>query len=120
MHITHTVHAHTHTCTHTRTHTRTHIHTHTAIAANDVDDVRPVLDFYKSRGEKHILETFRANQERLQEEDMERERLAQRSTERTVGGPISTFSFGTFSRSSKQQQGGKDSSALPSDVGRLS
>jgi len=104
----------------THTHTHTHTHTYTAIAANDVDDVRPVLDFYKSRGEKHILETFRANQERLQEEELERERLAQRSTERTVGGHISTFSFGTFSRSSRHQQGGKDSSTLPSDVGRLS
>ena len=92
---------------------------HAAIAANDVDDVRPVLDFYKSRGEKHILETFKANQERLQEEEMEIEKMSQRSTARTVGGAISTFSFGAFSRSSKHHQGGQDSGTLPSDVGGL-
>ncbi len=70
----------------------------TAIAINEVDDVRVVLDSYKAqRGEDKILETFRLNQAQLQaDEEMRRaqmEQLSQQSARRGVGGAISTFSF---------------------------
>ena len=96
---------HTHTCTHTP-----------AIAANEVDDVRPVLDFYKSQGEKNILETFKANQAKLKEEEermrAERERMTHRGTQQTIGGAIPTFSLRTFSRSSHRERE-QDSSPSP-------
>ena len=99
---------HTHTCTHT--------HTTLAIAANEVDDVRPVLDFYKSRGETNILETFKANQAKLREEEerirAERERMAHRGTQHTIGGAIPTFSLRSFPRSSHKEIG-QDASPSP-------
>ena len=112
---THT-HAHPHMHTHTPPPTRTHTHTTLAIAANEVDDVRPVLDFYKSRGETNILETFKANQAKLREEEerirAERERMAHRGTQHTIGGAISTFSLRSFPRSSHKEIG-QDASPSP-------
>ncbi len=66
---------------------------------NEVDDVRPVLDFYKAqRGEDKILETFRFNQAQLRaEEERQRaqmEQMNQQGVRRGMGGPISTFSLG--------------------------
>ncbi len=72
-----------------------------AIAANEVDDVRPVLDFYKSQGEGRILETFRANQARLrEEEEREREERERLMSQRAaggyrLGGSIPMFKFGS-------------------------
>ncbi len=65
---------------------------------NEVDDVRPVLDFYKAqRGEDKVLETYRLNQALLQAEEEQRreqmEQLARQGARRGVGGPISTFSL---------------------------
>ena len=73
---------------------------HPAISVNDVDDVRPVLDYYKSQGGGNVLETFKANRERLKaEEEMERERIAsQRGSSYRLGGAIPTFKFGGLSR----------------------
>ena len=40
-----------------------------AIALNEVDDVRPVLDYYKQKGESNILETFKSIKAKVQEEE---------------------------------------------------
>ena len=61
-----------------------------------------MLDFYKSQGEHKILETFRANQERLlEEEKRERERVTmQRGPSGfRIGQAIPTFKFGLGTRS---------------------
>ena len=98
---------------HPPTHPHTHTHTTLAIAANEVDDVRPVLDFYKSQGEMNILKTFKANQAKLREEEermrAERERMAHRGTQQTIGGAIRTFSLRTF----PHKEIGQDTSPLP-------
>ena len=78
--------------------------------------MRPVLDFYKSRGENNILETFKANQAKLREEEermkAERERMTHRGTQQTIGGAIPTFSLRTFPRSSHMERE-EDSSPSP-------
>ena len=70
---------------------------------NEVDDVRPVLDFYKQQGgEDKVLDTFKANQARLRAEEerlrAEREQVARDGVQRKVGGAISPFSFRSYSR----------------------
>jgi len=40
-----------------------------AIALSEVDDVRPVLDYYKQQGEENILNTFKTIQAKVQEEE---------------------------------------------------
>ena len=74
---------------------------------NEVDDVRPVLDFYKSqRGEKKILETFLLNQAQLRAEEEQRrarmEQLSRQGVQQGVGGAISTFSLGRRQQSMQQ------------------
>lgn len=57
----------------------------TAIAASQVDDVRPVLNNYKSEGERNILETFKVRRAQLRaEEERQREAMAKRSSH--IGG----------------------------------
>lgn len=67
------------------------------IAVNEVDDVRPVLDYYKSNGEKKILETFKSSQAQLKEEaEKLREEQQRMISERQgyhLGGAIPTFHF---------------------------
>lgn len=66
-----------------------------AIASSQVDDVRPVLNNYKSQGDgKNILETFKERQAQLQaaEEERQREAMARRSSH--VGGAVQTFRLG--------------------------
>ena len=72
-----------------------------------MDDVRPVLDFYKSqRGEEKILETFQLNQAQLRAEEEQRraemEQLSRQGVQRGVGGAISTFSLGRRQPSMQQ------------------
>jgi hypothetical protein len=65
-----------------------------AIAANGVDDTRPVLDHYKREGgEERVLESFKACQAKLKadEEEWNRQMEVQRS--RNSLGRISPFSF---------------------------
>ena len=70
-----------------------------AIAANEVDDVRPVLDFYKSAGEDKVLETFKQRQAMLRLEE-EKARSESRKRRGSQGGTaIPTFSWGAHSRS---------------------
>ncbi len=69
-----------------------------AIAVNEVDDVRPVLTFYKAqRGEDKVLETYLLNQALLRAEEERRreqmDQLARQGAQRGLGGPISTFSL---------------------------
>lgn len=69
------------------------------IAANEVDDVRPVLDFYKSAGEDKVLETFKQRQAMLRLEE-EKARSESRKRRGSQGGTaIPTFSWGAHSRS---------------------
>lgn len=64
-----------------------------AIAVNDVDDTRPVLDYYKrERGETNILETFQAYQAQLGEEEEEWNRQME-TQRRSRIGRISPFSL---------------------------
>ena len=72
-----------------------------AIAANGVDDVRTVLDYYKSRGEGNILDTFKEAQAALiqEERQLQQENMARQSSkQRGSGTPISTFSFSRLKR----------------------
>lgn len=65
----------------------------TAIAASQVDDVRPVLNNYKSEGERNILEMFKVRRAQLQaEEERQREAIAKRSSH--VGGSVPMFRLG--------------------------
>ena len=65
----------------------------TAIAASQVDDVRPVLNNFKSEGERNILETFKVRQAQLRaEEERQREAMAKRSSH--VGGSVPMFRLG--------------------------
>lgn len=70
----------------------------TAIAINEVDDVRPVLDFYKGQGDENILETFKARQAQLRAEEEKHMSEREHMTHRGTGGAISTFSFGHLGR----------------------
>ena len=59
-----------------------------AIAVNEVDDVRPVLDYYKQHGEDNILETYKTIQAKVQEEEsLKRNRTSRMS----FGGKGSSF-----------------------------
>jgi len=60
-----------------------------AIAESGVDDVRPVIQFYKDQGGTNFLETFKINQAKLQAE--EERRLAE-----LQGRQNSTSQFGGF------------------------
>lgn len=65
-----------------------------AIAVNNVDDTRPVLDYYKeSGGEHHILETFKTYQAQLKAEEEEWSRQVETKRSRSGIGRISTFSM---------------------------
>ena len=67
----------------------------TAIAASQVDDIRPVLNNFKSEGERNILETFKVRQAQLRaEEERQREAMAKRSSH--VGGSVPMFRLGGF------------------------
>ena len=63
---------------------------------NNVEDTRPVLDYYKQKGgEEYILETFKTHQERLkaEEEDFNRQKATERHRVGSTLGRISPFSF---------------------------
>ena len=65
-----------------------------AIAVNGVDDTRPVLDYYKQASEGgNILETFKANQAQLREQEEVQSQLAETQRSRNSIGRISPFSF---------------------------
>ena len=67
----------------------------TAIAASQVDDVRPVLNNYKSEGERNILETFKVRRAQLRaEEERQRKAMAKRSSH--VVGSVPMFRLGGF------------------------
>ena len=73
---------------------------HPAIAASQVDDIRPVLNNFKSEGDgKNILETFKIRRAQLQaaEEERQREAMARRSSH--IGGFVPTFRLGFGHRS---------------------
>jgi len=65
----------------------------TAIAESGVDDVRPVVQFYKEQGGTDFLETFRINQARLLAEEQQRlaEQKARQASKTQLGGGFSTF-----------------------------
>ena len=74
-----------------------------AIAVNNVEDTRPVLDYYKAKGGGgHILETFKRYQEQLREEEEERNREIQAQRRSSVG-KISPFSLLNKKNHSSQQ-----------------
>ena len=83
-----------------------------AIAVNNVDDTRPILDYYKKeRGESRILETFKLNQAKLraEEEEWNRQKIAQRN--RGGLGRITPFSL------QRKKTGHSQSKAEYSQVG---
>lgn len=65
-----------------------------AVAVNDVDDTRPVLDYYKREGgESNILETFKTYQTKILAEEEERRHQMESQRSRTGMGKISPFSL---------------------------
>ncbi len=73
-----------------------------AIAVNNVEDTRLVLDYYKQKGECQILDTFKVFQAQLraEEEKWNREVEAQRS--QISIGKISPFSLNKKKHSRQQ------------------
>ena len=75
----------------------------TAIAASQVDDVRPVLNNYKSEGERNILETFKVRRAQLRaEEERQRKAMAKRSSH--VVGSVPMFRLGGFGHHQHHEQ----------------
>ncbi|XP_003386476.1 PREDICTED: mitochondrial import inner membrane translocase subunit TIM50-A-like [Amphimedon queenslandica] len=68
------------------------------IAMSNTDDVRPVLDYYKEQG-GNLLETFKANQARLREEE-EKRMSTYSSKGKRFGSTFNVFSFKKSSSSS--------------------
>ncbi|KAL5463246.1 hypothetical protein EMCRGX_G032126 [Ephydatia muelleri] len=68
-----------------------------AIASNEVDDIRPVLNHYKSEG-GNVVEVFKAHQAKLLEEEMRRREEQKRllESQHKIGGTIVPFSLGSF------------------------
>ena len=63
-----------------------------AIAESGVDDVRPVIQFYKDQGGTDFLETFKINQAKLQAEEERRQaELQAQQNNRSQFGGFSTF-----------------------------
>ena len=64
-----------------------------AIAQSGVDDVRPVVQFYKEQGGSDFLETFRINQAKLLAEEEQRlaELKARQSNKSQLGGGFNTY-----------------------------
>lgn len=78
-----------------------------AIASDGVDDVRPVLNYYKSQG-GNIIEVFNAHQAQWLEEEMRRREEQKRIFEQRnkIGGGIIPFSLGSSLFQRKQQTSG--------------
>ena len=70
-----------------------HILWFVAIAQSGVDDVRPVVQFYKEQGGSDFLEVFRINQEKLLAEEEQRlaELKARQSNKAQLGGGFNTY-----------------------------
>lgn len=68
-----------------------------AIALNEVDDIRPVLNHYKSEG-GNVVEVFKAHQAKLLEEEMRRREEQKRllESQHKIGSTIVPFSLGSF------------------------
>ena len=62
-----------------------------AIADSGVDDVRPVIQFYKDQGGTDFLETFKINQARLQAEEEQRIAELQARQNKSQFGGFNTF-----------------------------
>lgn len=65
-----------------------------AIAVNDTEDTRPVLDYYKEKGgEDRVLETFKIQQAQLRTEEEERNQEVKALRNRSTLGKISPYSL---------------------------
>ena len=63
-----------------------------AIAQSGVDDVRPVVQFYKEQGGSDFLEAFRINQAKLLAEEEQRlAELKARQSKAQLGGGFNTY-----------------------------
>ena len=64
-----------------------------AIAHSGVDDVRPVVQFYKEQAGTDFLEAFRINQARLLAEEEQRlaEQKARLNSKTQLGGGFNTY-----------------------------
>ena len=75
-----------------------------AIAVNNVEDTRTVLDYYKYKGEEgQILDTFKAYQARLRAEEEKRYQEIEAQRNQVGVGRISPFSLLNKKNRSGQQ-----------------